>query len=242
MNKTALITGASKRVGRAITERLALKGWNIIIHYNTSGKEAHELVNVLDKMYPGQKFSAIKADLAKEPEVVQLIPAVISERGPFDLLINNASLFDRGYLADTGNELFNNQMDVNFKAPFILIRDFAAHCKKGNIINLVDTRITTNKSNYAAYSMSKKALWELTKMAALEFAPMIRVNAIAPGISIPPEGKTEAYLKRLAENIPAREPVGLEPILKCVSFILEENYLTGQLLFADGGENLGLNS
>src|SRR5690554_67742 len=242
MRKTALITGASKRVGRAITEQLASKGWSIVIHYNTSEREAKQLIEILDGKYPEQNFTSVKADLANEAEVTNLIPAVILQQGPFDLLINNASIFDRGYLSDTHIELLRNQMDINFKAPFILIRDFAIHCKKGNIINLVDTRITTNKTNYAAYSLSKKALWELTKMAALEYAPNIRVNAIAPGVSIPPEGKTEAYMKRLAENIPAGEPVGLEPILKSVNYILEENFLTGQLLFADGGENLGVNS
>lgn len=239
MNKTALITGASKRVGKAIAERLALKGWNIIIHFHTSEKEATELETFFKEKYPHQKFFRLKANLGNEAEIARLIPSIISETGSFDLLVNNASVFDRGYLAQTDMDLFNSQMDVNFKAPFILTRDFAVHCKKGNIINLTDTRITTNNSTYAAYSLSKKALWELTRMAALEFAPLIRVNAIAPGVSIPPEGKSEEYLEKLARNIPAQEPVGLEPILKSVEFILDNNFLTGQLLFADGGENLG---
>ncbi len=239
MNKTALITGASKRVGKAIAERLASKGWNVIIHFHTSEKEALELETSLKEKYPQQKFFRLKANLRNEAEVAGLIPSVVSETGTFDLLVNNASVFDRGYLAQTDMNLFNSQMNVNFKAPFILTRDFAVHCKKGNIINLTDTRITTNNSTYAAYSLSKKALWELTRMAALEFAPLIRVNAIAPGVSIPPEGKSEEYLEKLAQKIPAQEPVGLEPILKSVEYILENNYLTGQLLFADGGENLG---
>lgn len=242
MSKTAFITGASKRVGKAIAERLAANGWNIIIHFFASESEARELEESLREKYPMQTFSRLKANLQKEAEVAGLIPMLVSESGPFDLLVNNASVFDRGYLVQTDMELFNSQMNVNFKAPFILIRDFAAYCRQGNIINLVDTRITTNKSNYAAYSLSKKALWELTCMAALEFAPDIRVNAIAPGVSIPPEGKSEEYLKKLAVKIPAKEPVGLEPILQSVEFILKSNYLTGQLLFADGGENLGQNA
>lgn len=239
MNKTALITGASKRVGKAIAERLASKGWNIIIHFHTSEREAVELETSFKEKYPQQKFFRLKANLGNEAEVARLIPSVVSDNGYFDLLVNNAAVFDRGYLAQTDMNLFNSQMNVNFKAPFIFTRDFAVHCKKGNIINLTDTRITTNNSTYAAYSLSKKALWELTRMAALEFAPLIRVNAIAPGVSIPPEGKSEEYLEKLARKIPAQEPVGLEPILKSVEYILENNYLTGQLLFADGGENLG---
>lgn len=242
MKKKALITGASKRIGRAMAEMLASQGWSIIIHYNSSGKEAEELGSRLQVMYPGQEFSRIQANLGNEEEVEALIPGIVEKSGPFDLLVNNASLFDRGYLAQTGLGLFKSQMDVNFKAPFILIRDFSIHCRKGNIINMVDTRITTNKSNFAAYSLSKKALWELTRMAALEYAPDIRVNAIAPGMSIPPEGKSPKYLERLAQSIPAGEPLGLEPILQCMKFILDSKYLTGQLMFADGGENLGQNS
>jgi NAD(P)-dependent dehydrogenase (short-subunit alcohol dehydrogenase family) len=130
-------------------------------------------------------------------------------------------------------------MDVNLKAPFLLIRDFATYCKKGNIINFVDTRITSNKSDFSAYSLSKKGLWDLTKMAALEYAPEIRVNAIAPGVTLAPEDESETYLLNLAKSIPMKRPGGLEPILKSVGYILENHHLTGQLLFADGGENLG---
>lgn len=242
MNKTALITGASKRVGKSLAEHLAAKGWNIVIHFNSSEKLAFELENVLRKKYPQQKFGRAKANLSIENEVERLIPLVVSEFGPFDLLVNNASVFNPGYLNETDAKLFNSQINVNLKAPFLLIRDFANHCKKGNIINFIDTRITSNKSNFAAYSLSKKGLWELTKMAALEFAPEIRVNAIAPGVTLPPEDKDEEYLWNLAENIPMKKPGGLDPILNSLDFILENDHLTGQLLFADGGENLGQNA
>ncbi|MFW5756810.1 MAG: SDR family NAD(P)-dependent oxidoreductase [Tangfeifania sp.] len=241
MNKTALITGASKRIGKAIAEHLAGKGWNVIIHFNLSEKSARELKDALSKKFPEQNFDTIQANLADESEVEKIIPQVAEKTGTFNLLINNASVFEPGYLAETGTELFNSQMDVNLKAPFFLIRDFATHCKTGNIINFLDTRITTSKSNFAAYSLSKKGLWELTKMAALEFSPEIRVNAIAPGVTLPPEDKDGSYLENLAQNIPMKKPGGLVPILKSVDYILENEHLTGQLLFADGGENLGKN-
>ena len=157
-------------------------------------------------------------------------------------MVNNASVFDGSFLKKTSPELFDKQLDVNLKAPFFLMRDFANYCKKGNIINFVDTRITTNKSDFAAYSLSKKGLWEITKMAALEFAPEVRVNAIAPGVTLPPEDKDENYLEKLAQNIPMRKPGGVEPILKSIDYILENDHLTGQLLFADGGEKLGKNN
>jgi len=242
MEKTALITGASKRVGKAIAVHLAEKGWNIAVHFNTSEKPAEVLVNELIAKYSQQKFQAFKANLSSLDEVIKLIPKVLKEFGEIHLLINNASVFDSGYLKSTSSELYDEQMNVNLKAPFFLIRDFANLCKKGNIINFVDTRVTSNKSNFTAYSLSKKGLWNLTQMAALELAPDIRVNAIAPGVTLAPEDKDDNYLQNLAQNIPMRKPGGLDPIIKSMDFILENNHLTGQLIFADGGENLGRNT
>jgi len=242
MRQTALITGSSKRIGRAIAEHLAAKGWNIIIHFNHSDKLADELISNLKKEFPDQSFEKFKADLNNSNDVLNLIPDIIQKLGDFQLLVNNASTFDGSYLTETTAELFDKQLNINLKAPFFLMRDFANHCKKGNIINFVDTRITTNKSDFAAYTISKKGLWEITKMAALEFSPEIRVNAIAPGVTLPPEDKDEDYLQKLAQNIPMKKPGGIEPILSSIDYILENDHLTGQLLFADGGENLGKNN
>lgn len=242
MKQTALITGASKRVGKAIAEHLAEKGWNVAIHFNSSEKPAEVLVNELTAKYPQHKFQSFKTNLSNIDEVIKLITKVLKEFGEIHLLVNNASVFDPGYLKFTQPDLFDEQINVNLKAPFFLIRDFANLCKTGNIINFVDTRVTSNKSNFAAYSLSKKGLWDLTKMAALELAPDIRVNAIAPGVTLAPEDKDETYLLNLAQNIPMKKPGGLHPIIKSVDYILENNHLTGQLLFADGGENLGQNA
>jgi pteridine reductase len=241
MSNTALITGASKRIGRAVTEHLASKGWNILIHYSSSAGGADELKKILTERHPGRKFYTIQADLSNESEVERLIPKVISVAGHLNLLVNNASVFDGSYISKTKADLFNRQFDINLKAPFLLMRDFAVYAGSGNIINFTDTRITQNSSDYAAYSLSKKTLWELTKMAALEFAPGIRVNAIAPGLTLPPEGKDQQYLLDLAKNIPMKKPGGVEFILKSIDYILGNDHLTGQLLFADGGENLGRN-
>ncbi|MGQ7870158.1 SDR family NAD(P)-dependent oxidoreductase [Sunxiuqinia sp. sy24] len=241
MRKTALITGASKRIGKALAQHLASLGWNIAIHYNASVDAAQKLQQELSKQFPDACFRIFKANLTKEEEVQQLIPAVLADFSSIDLLINNASVFEPSNLKSTSMDLFHRQLTVNFQAPFILIRDLANVCNEGLIINFVDTRITSNKSNFAAYSLAKKALWELTKMAALEFAPHIRVNAIAPGVTLPPEDKDEGYLWNLAKGIPMQKPGGLTPILQSLDFIIENKHLTGQLLFADGGENLGKN-
>lgn len=240
MPKTALITGAAKRLGKEMTLHLASSGWNIAIHYNTSEKEAKQFQNHLADIYPDQQFELFKADLGQSGEVEQLIPKVVETMGTIELLINNASVFEPELFAKTTTEFLDRQMNVNFRAPFILIRNFAKICKSGVIVNFIDTRIVSNKSNYAAYSLSKKALWEMTKMAALEFGPNIRINAIAPGLTLPPEEKGEEYLWKLSKNIAMKRPGGLEPILKSLDFIMNNDYLTGQLLFCDGGENLGL--
>lgn len=239
MAKTALITGAAKRVGKAMALHLATLGWNVAIHYNSSDELAIKLLREITNKFPGQQFGIFKADLNLSGEVEWLIPNVIRKMGNIDLLINNASVFEASRLKKTTTEFLDQQMNVNFRAPFILMRDFATHFKSGVIINFTDTRIVNNQSNFAAYSISKKALWELTKMAALEFGPDVRVNAIAPGLTLPPEEKGDDYLMKLAEKIAMKRPGGLEPVLKSLDFILNNDYLTGQLLFCDGGENLG---
>lgn len=241
MINTALITGASKRIGKAMAIHLAKNSWNVIIHYNQSAEDAIMLVQELTSNYPKQLFSSVTANLSNSQEVTNLIPNIVSTRGPFNLLVNNASVFEKAYFKETEQTLFDNQFDVNLKAPYFLMRDFVRHCTRGNIINFVDTRITANKSDFAAYSLSKKALWEATKMAALEFSPEVRVNAIAPGVTLAPADEGEEYLQKLAQNIPMKKPGGVEPILDSLDFILNNEHLTGQLLFADGGENLGIN-
>lgn len=236
--KLALITGAAQRIGKAIAEHLAAKGWSLAIHYNRSEKNAVALSDILLKQYHGQAFMIFKADLSLNHEVENLLSEVTDKLGKPELLINNASVFEPGTIARTTSVLFDQIYRINLNAPFLLLRDFANLCRKGNIINLVDTRIATNQPNFAAYTLSKKMLWELTKMAAMEFGPEIRVNAIAPGLTLPPEGKDEDYLLNLAGKIPMKRPGGVQPLLHALDYILTNDYLTGQLLFCDGGENL----
>lgn len=240
MTKTVLITGAAKRVGKALSVHLASQGWNVAIHYNSSDKDANLLCDELTASYSNQKFNVFRADLNQAEEVELLVFQVIQTMGQIDLLINNASVFEPAKLGQTSTQFLDQQMNVNFRAPFILSRNFAQAASSGVIVNFVDTRIVNNKSNFAAYSLSKKALWEMTKMAALEFGPDIRVNAIAPGLTLPPEEKGDDYLWKLAANIAMKRPGGLDPILKSLDYILNNDYLTGQILFCDGGENLGL--
>ncbi len=233
-----LITGAAHRLGKAMSEHLARQGWSVAIHYNTSGGPAEELVNRLSGEYPQQHFMAFRANLSNDSETEGLLPEVIEKMGQPLLLINNASVFNPATIANTTSPFFDRQMTVNLKAPFILLREFINRCGKGMVVNIADTRISDNKEGYAAYTLAKKSLWELTKMAAVGYGPSIRVNAIAPGLILPPEGKDEAYLQQLAGNIPMKRPGGLQPILDSLDYILKNEYLTGELLHCDGGQHL----
>jgi pteridine reductase len=236
--KLALVTGGAQRIGKAMTAHLALKGWNIAIHFNRSEKAASSLARSLSAQFPNQQFRIFKAELQDTLQVESLLPLITSEMGKPVLLVNNASVFEPANIQSTTAQFLENQFMVNFRAPFLLIRDFARLCGKGMVINMLDTRISGNQSNFAAYTLAKKALWELTRMAAVELGPDIRVNAIAPGLTLPPEGKDDAYLEALARHIPMKRPGGILPVLNALDFILGNEYLTGQLVYCDGGQNL----
>jgi len=236
--RTALITGSAKRIGREMALHLAKQSWNLALHYNSSQKEAESLRDYLKALYPQQEFTVFACQLADESDLESLMSRVFKLCGSVDLLINNASVFDPGSIVKTDLSLFNHQMDVNLKAPFILMRDYARICKKGLIVNFLDTRITKFTSTYAAYSLSKVALAHLTQMGAWEFGPDIRVNGIAPGPSLPPLNGEANYLEDKASKTPMKSPGGIQPILKSLDYILDNHFLTGQILYCDGGEQL----
>ncbi len=238
MKRTALITGSARRIGKTIASHLAAQGWNIAIHCNHSVEEAQELRASLAEQFPQNHYQLICADLDNQDEVDRIIPETIEHFGQLDLLINNASIFEPSSIFHTTPALFNRMMNINFRAPFFLIKGYSEAQKEGLIINLLDTRIVRNEPDFAAYTLSKKSLTELTKMAAIEFGPSFRVNAIAPGATLPPKGKDESYLQNIARRTPMKHSGGVAPILKSIDFIIENVYLTGQIIFCDGGENI----
>ncbi len=238
MAKVALITGSAVRIGREISHHLAIQGWNLALHYNSSSSEVTDFATLLQKNFPDQHFYIFKADLGDISQSSLLINRVIDQFGTLDLLINNASVFEASTLKKTTNDLFKQQTVVNYMTPFVLIRDFANKSNTGQVINMVDTRISNNKYDFFAYSLSKKVLTELTKMAALELAPKFRINAIAPGAAIAPVGKDNAYLEKIALNTPMKVPSGINPILKTIDYIIDNQDLTGQIIYCDGGSHL----
>ena len=153
-------------------------------------------------------------------------------------MVNNAAVFQKAPLTQTDRKLFDSHFDLNFKAPFFLSRDFARICKTGQIINILDSRITRNRSSHFAYTLSKKALADFTRLAAAELAPDIRVNAVAPGYILPPSNINQRDAEKMIRKIPLQNKGTLKAVTQSIRFLIENNYLTGEIIFADGGQNL----
>ncbi len=186
----------------------------------------------------GRKCKLYPANLLREKETQKLIFQSFRDFPYLDLLINNASIFKKTDLLKTSPKLFDENFNLHVKAPFFLTQAFSKKCKNGDVINLLDAKIIQNKTQYFAYLLSKKTLLHLTQMAALELSPRIRVNAIAPGLILPPRGQGDAYLKKLAQKIPLRKIGNLKEVTQATLFLLENDYITGQCLFLDGGFHL----
>ncbi len=215
---------------------LASLGFNIALHYNHSKGEAQTVAaKIRQKDVECELFSC---NLSDENQTLHLVSKVFKKFSDLNLLVNSASIFERSEFAVEDLKLFNDHFAINLKAPFILSCEFFRLCKKGQIINLLDTNIVKNKTSHVAYLLSKKSLAGMTKLAAIEFAPDIRVNGIAPGLILPAKGDTAESLDRMAQNIPLKRKGGLSTITQSVRFLIENDYLTGQFIFNDGGEHL----
>lgn len=233
---TALITGGARRIGKEIAVSLAALGYTIALHCHRSAQDAEDVANQI-KNSKG-RCEIFPADLEDTVEAQAVIPNVLKRFHRLDLLVNNASIFEKSSLRSSNPEVFDHHMAVNLRAPYILMAEFARVCQNGHIINILDTNIMRHRITHAAYLISKKALAELSAMAAVEFAPHIRVNAVAPGLILPPEGENEGYLAARAEAVPLRRQGTPGHVAHAVRFLIENDYLTGQTIFVDGGEHL----
>ena len=238
MEKIALVTGSAVRVGREISLHLAQKGWNLALHYNSSKNNVTILEAELKSKYPDQRFYSFQANLSSVEQTKILVKNIITHFGRLDLLVNNAAIFEPSSFKETTIDLLNRHWEIDSRAPFILMNEYANLSPKGLIINMVDSRITNNKTDYFAYSIAKKSLQEMTRMAALELAPAFRINSIAPGPLLPPVDKNEGYLQKIASKMPMKEPVGMKIVMQSIDFIIANENMTGQLIFCDSGENL----
>ncbi len=223
MTKSGLITGGAKRIGREISLFLAKKGYDIALHYNSSQSDAEKTASEIKAL--GVRCKLFKYDLADLSEVEKLIESVIQTYKKPDILVNNASVFDKADIKNTSTELLSNQLDINFKAPYILTRDFANLCKDGLVVNMIDNKIDLIDSVYSAYTLSKKALADLTRMSATQLADQIRVNAIAPGTILMPNKDIQP------DCVTPTPQKSITDILDVLDKFIEDVSLTGKIIY-----------
>lgn len=235
--RTALITGAVRRIGRAMALALADEGANIVVHARSSEEKARLLCDELEQK--GVKSYPMVAELEREEEYGTLIERSINAAGPLDILINNASMIHSGEIWRVDFESLSKHIKVNAWAPFALSRDFARLAKKGKIINLLDSGISGYDFGHVAYILSKHVLWVLTKMTAVQFAPDITVNGISPGLILPPASKDVSSLFPARVNrVPLKRRGTPEDIARAAVYLAKSNYMTGEVMNVDGGLHL----
>jgi pteridine reductase len=241
MNKTILITGAAKRIGREMALSFFSKGWDIVIHYNGSKEEAEALA---DEMNSKRINSAIiaQANLDNANEVTQLVEKTLSKNSRIDALINNASTFYPTPIGTFSEENWNALMGSNLKAPLFLIQSFHKELEKnkGFIINVTDINVDRALVNHSIYLAAKSGLQTLTRSLAKELAPNIRVNAIAPGAILEPPNVewTTEQKNNIINTVPMKRMGTEKDIVDAAIYLSEAEYVTGQILNIDGGKSL----
>ncbi len=233
---TALVTGAALRLGRATALALAGEGVNVIVHYRASAEEAGRLSDELKLL--GVKAWTMEADFSRPREAEGLIGRCVKEVGRVDILVNNAAVFPEGSLLEMTLDELNHNITVNAWAPFVLSRSFAKACSTGKIINMLDTRLKGYDPPHAAYHLSKQLFALLTRLTAVEFAPGVTVNGVAPGLVLAPSGKGEGFLEGLCGELPLKRAGNVSDVTAAILYLLKSSFVTGQIIYIDGGRHL----
>ena len=238
--KVALVTGGAVRLGRAIALGLAQSGADVAITYNRSGGPADDVVAELEGM--GRRSLAVQADFAQASDMAELVDRVVASLGALGVLVNSAAIFEPGEWDTTTEENWDRHHDINLKAPFFLSQAFARHVQAreghGHIVNIADWRGVRPGTDHVAYTLTKVALVGMTRSLAQALAPAIRVNAIAPGLILPPPGAGPEFVERAAAAIPMERWGSADGIVKAVRYLLDSDFVTGDLLYVTGGEHL----
>ncbi|WP_243611940.1 SDR family oxidoreductase [Shimia aestuarii] len=246
----ALVTGAGKRIGRALALGLATRGYDVAVHYAGSAEDAEDTAAEIRAL--GRTAATLRADLMQEDETQALLPAAAAALGgPVTVLVNNASIFERDQIADVSRDSWDRHMESNLRAPFVLMQAMAAQGLRaepdaagepiaaGLVINMIDQRVRKLTPDFTSYTLSKAALWTLTQTAAQALAPDLRVNAIGPGPTLQGPRQTEAdFAAQRAATVLGRG-ASPEEIVAALCYFLEAKSVTGQLLCVDGGQHLG---
>jgi NAD(P)-dependent dehydrogenase (short-subunit alcohol dehydrogenase family) len=240
MPRAALVTGAGRRIGRAIALMLGAEGWAVAVHYHRSRAEAEAVVGEITAA--GGRAAAIAADLTDEAAVKTLVPRAVAALGPLGCLVNNASVFENDLALSATRGSWDRHLDTNLRAPFVLMQEFARQLPAdaaGAVVNMLDERVWSLTPYFISYTVSKAALWALTQSMALALAPRIRVNGIGPGPTLPSPRQSEEQFRRQSEAMPLRRGTSPDEIAAAVRFILAAPAMTGQMIALDGGQHLG---
>lgn len=237
--KTALVTGAAKRIGRAIALDLARQGFAVGVHYHHSKEDAESVVAEIRTL--GGTAAALPADLSNEAAFAALVGQSEAALGPLGVLVNNASAFERDEALSASRATWDMHIETNLRAPFVLTQELARRLPEGaqgQVINLIDERVWNLTPHFTSYTVSKAALWTLTQTLALALAPRIRVNAIGPGPVLPSPRQSQGAFDRQVASLPLKRGPSLDEICATVRFILSAASMTGQMIALDGGQHL----
>lgn len=238
--RAALVTGAARRIGRAIALDLARAGWAVAIHCNSSKDDAEATAR--EARDSGATAVVLQADLARETEVAALVPRAVEALGPLGCLVNNASVFEMDTAASASEESWHRHMEPNLRAPLVLSQAFAKALPQdagGVIVNMLDERVWNLTPYFLSYTVTKTGLWTLTRTLAMALAPRIRVNGIGPGPTLPSPRQSDAQFARQCAMMPLGRGTTPEEICAALRFILAAPAMTGQMIALDGGQHLG---
>jgi NAD(P)-dependent dehydrogenase (short-subunit alcohol dehydrogenase family) len=234
-----LVTGAAKRLGRAIALDLAAAGWDVAVHYNGSQKDAEATAKDIRAL--GRRVALLQADVSREDETRALIGRATAELGPLTALVNSASLFENDDWQTASRESWDKHMDVNLRAPFVLAQEFAKAlpaAMHGAIVNIVDQRVLKPTPQFITYSLSKAGLYWLNTTLAQALAPRIRVNAIGPGPTMINARQSQADFDRQREATVLGTGADPKDVCAAIRYLLTASVVTGQMIAVDGGQHL----
>ncbi len=231
-----LVTGAARRIGREMALHFAARGYDVALHYHQSQDDAERTASEVRDH--GVVCELFRADLTDAASYAPLVAGAHTAFPRLSVLVNNASVFDAGGFMEGDEALFAKEFRINTQAPIFLTQAFAEKVKRGAVVNMLDTKITSNKHRYFYYLLSKKTLAEFTKMAAVELGPQLRVNGVCPGHILPGGEWGEEYRARLEPTLPLGKVATLDEVAGAVYYLAENTGITGHCLYIDGGEHL----
>ena len=240
--KKIIITGGATRIGAAIAKSLADYETAIAIHYNKSKGSALKLKKELENL--GSEVYLLKADLNNLKQTQALLKLAYKKMKGLNCLINNASLFENDNLQNFTDKSFIKHLNVNLKAPAILIQSFKKLLKnsEGNIINIIDQRVEKLTPFFFSYTLSKSSLATITKIAAMKLAPNIRVNGISPGPTLRNSRQSERHFKKQWKSVILKKKVDLKSICDGIKFLIKNENITGEIINIDSGQRLAWNT